>query len=294
MKIKLNIELNKEELRLLSNQIKIEFANSNRQITQLLDYKEKENKRRYQTGFPGPKFDPKYYEKICARLNKHMQDCGRLAIVSKAFKCDEGIYNVDGKAYCVELFYDEERNIINGMKYMDMGRLAIHLMRRAGIIDKKTMSEMLSMTKEKGLLHKQKSKLKKAQSLQEAYCKFVDNIKHMTNPREYSELIRMFNVPESIAKLFGVELADVILPAQNKQQKLENTVENEKKQETYSIVQKLSRLVNDVNSSGLDSAEVSLRIKQKCVELGLPFGSATALINAIGYEETKKIALGTV
>ena len=215
MKIKLNIELNKEELRLLSKQIKIEFANSNRQATQLLDYKEKENKRRYQTGFPGPKFDSEYYSKISARLNKHMQDCCRLAIISKAFKCEEGVYQVDGQNYSVELFYEVERNWINGMKSTDMTRLVIHLMRRAGIIDKKTRDEMLSITKEKGLLHKQKSKLKRAQSLQEAYCNFVDNIKRIISPREYSELIRTFNVPESIAKWSGVELADVIFPVRN-------------------------------------------------------------------------------
>lgn len=218
MKIKLNIELNNEELRLLSKQIKIEFANSNRQVAQLLDYKEKENKRRYQTGFPGPKFDPEYYSKISARLNKHMQDCCRLAIISKAFKCEEGIYQVDGQNYSVELFYETSRNLINGMKYMDMERLAIHLMRRAGIIDKETMNEMISVAKTKGLLHKKESKLKQAQSLQEAYCNFVDNIKHMINPREYSELIRTFNVPESIAKWFGVELSAVILPSENKRQ----------------------------------------------------------------------------
>lgn len=215
MKTKLNIELNKEELRLLSNQIEIEFANSNRQVTQLLDCKEKENKRRYQTGFPGPKFDTEYYSKISARLNKHMQDCCRLAIISKAFKCEEGIYRVDGQNYSVKLFYKEERNWINGMKSTDMTRLVIHLMRRAGIIDKGTRDEMLSITKEKGLLHKQKSKLKRAQSLQEAYCNFVDNIKRITSPREYSELIRTFNVPESIAKWSGVQLADVIFPVRN-------------------------------------------------------------------------------
>lgn len=215
MKIKLNIELNKEELRLLSKQIKIEFANSNRQVTQLLDCKEKENKRRYQTGFPGPKFDPEYYSKISARLNKHMQDCCRLAIISKAFKCDEGVYEVDEQYYSVELFYETQRNLINGMKYMDMGRLAINLMRRAGIIDKETRNEMISLPKEKGMLHKQKSKLKRAQSLQEAYCNFVDNIKRIISPREYSELIRTFNVPESIAKWAGVQLADVIFPVRN-------------------------------------------------------------------------------
>ena len=215
MKIKLNIELNKEELRLLSKQIKIEFANSNRQATQLLDYKEKENKRRYQTGFPGPKFDSEYYSKISARLNKHMQDCFRLAIISKAFKCEEGVYQVDGQNYSVELFYEEKRNWINSMKFIDMTRLVIHLMRRAGVIDKKTRDEMLSITKEKGLLHKQKSKLKRAQSLQEAYCNFVDNIKRIISPREYSELIRTFNVPESIAKWSGVQLADVIFPVRN-------------------------------------------------------------------------------
>lgn len=233
MKIKLNIELNKEELRLLSKQIKTEFANSNRQITQLLDYKEKENKRRYQTGFSGPRFDPEYYTKISTRLNKHMQDCCRLAIISKAFKCEEGIYQVDGQNYSVELFYETQRNLINGMKNMDMGRLAIHLMRRAGIIDKETMNEMLSITKKKGLLHKQKSKLKQAQSLQEAYCNFVNNIKRIISPREYSELIRTFNVPDSIAKWFGVELADVILPAKNEQQKVKNTGENKEKLEMH-------------------------------------------------------------
>ena len=216
MKIKLNIELNNEELRLLSKQIKIEFANSNRQIPQLLDYKEKENRRRYNKGVE--KFDSIYYSMISARLNKHMQDCCRLAIISKAFKCEEGIYQVDGQYYGVELFYETNRNLINGMKFTDITRLVINLMRRAGIIDKETRDKMLWMAKAKGLCHEQESKRKQAQSMQEAYCNFVNNIKRIINPREYFELIRTFNVPEAVAKWVGVELADVILPSENKRQ----------------------------------------------------------------------------
>ena len=205
MKIKLEIELNKEELKLLSKQIKIEFANSNRQITQLLDYKQKENKRRYQTGCPGPEFDQKYYEKICARLNKHMQDCGRLAIISKEFKCDEGIYQVDGQYYGVELFYEDQRNLINGMENMNMGRLVIHIMRRAGIIDKKTMNEMLSIPKEKGLLRKQKSKQKQKRSVLNAFQRFRDEIEYQMNAKDYCELLRLIDITPAIHKIFDKE-----------------------------------------------------------------------------------------
>lgn len=205
MKTKLNIELNKEELRLLSKQIKIEFANSNRQVTQLLDCKEKENKRRYQTGFPGPKFDSEYYSKISARLNKHMQDCCRLAIISRTFRCEKGVYQVDGQNYSVELFYEDQRNLINGMKNMDMGRLVIHIMRRAGIIDKETRDKMLSIPKEKGLLRKQKSKQKQKRSVLDAFQRFRDEIEHQMNAKDYCELLRLIDITPAIKKVFGEE-----------------------------------------------------------------------------------------
>lgn len=58
------------------------------------------------------------------------------------------------------------------------------------------------------------------------------------------------------------------------------------------VVEAMNALVNEIQSKGVDMADVNSRVRAKAGELGLTYSSAACLIKAIGYVETRKVALG--
>ena len=58
------------------------------------------------------------------------------------------------------------------------------------------------------------------------------------------------------------------------------------------VVEAMNALVSEIQSKGVDMADVNSRVRAKAGELGLTYSSAACLIKAIGYVETRKVALG--
>ena len=58
------------------------------------------------------------------------------------------------------------------------------------------------------------------------------------------------------------------------------------------VVEAMQALVSEIQQKGVDMASVNGRVRAKANELGLAYSSAACLIKAIGYVETRKVALG--
>ena len=58
------------------------------------------------------------------------------------------------------------------------------------------------------------------------------------------------------------------------------------------VVEAMQALVSEIQQKGVDMAAVNGRVRAKANELGLTYSSAACLIKAIGYVETRKVALG--
>lgn len=58
------------------------------------------------------------------------------------------------------------------------------------------------------------------------------------------------------------------------------------------VVEAMQALVSEIQQRGVDMAAVNGRVRAKANELGLAYSSAACLIKAIGYVETRKVALG--
>lgn len=58
------------------------------------------------------------------------------------------------------------------------------------------------------------------------------------------------------------------------------------------VVEAMQALVSEIQKKGVDMAAVNGRVRAKANELGLTYSSAACLIKAIGYVETRKVALG--
>lgn len=58
------------------------------------------------------------------------------------------------------------------------------------------------------------------------------------------------------------------------------------------VVEAMQALVSEIQQKGVDMATVNGRVRAKANELGLTYSSAACLIKAIGYVETRKVALG--
>lgn len=58
------------------------------------------------------------------------------------------------------------------------------------------------------------------------------------------------------------------------------------------VVEAMQALVSEIQQKDVDMAAVNGRVRAKANELGLTYSSAACLIKAIGYVETRKVALG--
>lgn len=59
-----------------------------------------------------------------------------------------------------------------------------------------------------------------------------------------------------------------------------------------SVMRAMQILLDEIDEKGIDMADVNARIRAKAQELNLSYPSGTILMKAIGYVETRKIALG--
>ena len=59
-----------------------------------------------------------------------------------------------------------------------------------------------------------------------------------------------------------------------------------------SVMRAMQVLLDEIDEKGIDMADVNSRIRAKAQELNLSYPSGTILMKAIGYVETRKIALG--
>lgn len=59
-----------------------------------------------------------------------------------------------------------------------------------------------------------------------------------------------------------------------------------------SVMRAMQVLLDEIDEKGIDMADVNARIRAKAQELNLSYPSGTILMKAVGYVETRKIALG--
>lgn len=78
--------------------------------------------------------------------------------------------------------------------------------------------------------------------------------------------------------------------------KAQEDVETEKTEDDpmqgMSVMRAMQVLLDEIDEKGIDMADVNARIRAKAQELNLSYPSGTILMKAIGYVETRKIALG--
>lgn len=58
------------------------------------------------------------------------------------------------------------------------------------------------------------------------------------------------------------------------------------------LMQAVSALMAEVRDSGIELADANARVRKECEARGLPYNSAACLMKDLGYEATRKIALG--
>lgn len=58
------------------------------------------------------------------------------------------------------------------------------------------------------------------------------------------------------------------------------------------VVDAVQALVNEIRDKDIDMATVNARVRAKANEIGLSYASVACLIKAIGYVETRRVALG--
>lgn len=58
------------------------------------------------------------------------------------------------------------------------------------------------------------------------------------------------------------------------------------------LLQAVQNLLDEIAQKGLELADVNARVRKECESRGLAYTSAACLMKAIGYDETRKIALG--
>lgn len=58
------------------------------------------------------------------------------------------------------------------------------------------------------------------------------------------------------------------------------------------LLQAVQSLLDEIAQKGLELADVNARVRKECESRGLAYTSAACLMKAIGYDETRKIALG--
>lgn len=58
------------------------------------------------------------------------------------------------------------------------------------------------------------------------------------------------------------------------------------------LMQAVSALMAEVHDSGIELADANARVRKECEARGLPYNSAACLMKDLGYDATRKIALG--
>lgn len=58
------------------------------------------------------------------------------------------------------------------------------------------------------------------------------------------------------------------------------------------LLQAVQSLLDEIAQKGLELADVNARVRKECESRGLAYTSAACLMKAVGYDETRKIALG--
>lgn len=58
------------------------------------------------------------------------------------------------------------------------------------------------------------------------------------------------------------------------------------------LLQAVQSLLDEIAQKGLELADVNARVRKECESRGLAYTSAACLMKAIGYDETRRIALG--
>jgi len=58
------------------------------------------------------------------------------------------------------------------------------------------------------------------------------------------------------------------------------------------LMQAVSALMAEVHDTGIELADANARVRKECEARGLPYNSAACLMKELGYDATRKIALG--
>lgn len=58
------------------------------------------------------------------------------------------------------------------------------------------------------------------------------------------------------------------------------------------LLQAVQNLLDEIAQKGLELADVNARVRKECESRGLAYTSAACLMKAIGYDETRRVALG--
>ena len=186
MKVKLGIELNSEEKELLLKQIRREFSHH---IEMLSDCKS--NKALTKT-------------RRAALVNIQVLKCLRLCKIAKQYELDMTMYYVDHARVCdMDLFTQDHADAFHATRGANVQKLSIHIMHRAGIINKETRNSMLSVRNERGNVAKEKAKRHRVEKYQKAFEAFVKEITRSMNGDEKIKFIYALNPNKTLAETFG-------------------------------------------------------------------------------------------
>lgn len=189
MKVKLQIDLNSEEKELLLKQIKREYSHHIKMLSATKLKKGLTNTRR------------------AALVNIQVLKCLRLCKIAKQYDLDMSqYYGTRAEVYDMNLFTQDYAGAFNSMWYSNgvyVQNLFIHIMHRAGIINKETRNQLLSMKKERGQVSKEKDNRRRVEDIQKAFEAFVNETTRLMNGDEKRNFLYEIDLNKALAKTFG-------------------------------------------------------------------------------------------
>lgn len=188
MKVTLGIELSGEEKELLLKQIRREFSHHIGILSETKRHKGLTKTRR------------------AALVNIQVLKCLRLCKIAKQYELDMTQYYGDHGYDDMDLFIQEYNDTFHSMWVLGgscVKKLSIHIMYRAGIINKETRNQLLSVKKERGQVVKEKAIRKRVENIQKRFKECVEEMTQLMDGDEKIKFLYAIDLNKALAETFG-------------------------------------------------------------------------------------------
>lgn len=189
MKVTLGIELSGEEKELLLKRIRREFSHHIKMLSATKHQKSLTCQRK------------------AALVNIQVLKCLRLCKIAKQYELDmTQYYGNQVEIYDMGLFTQDYADSFHSMCVLDgtcVQKLSIHIMYRAGIINKETRNQLLSVKKERGQVVKEKAIRKRVENIQKRFKECVEEMTQLMDGDEKIKFLYAIDLNKALAETFG-------------------------------------------------------------------------------------------